>query len=82
MATTTQETVLPAAKVRDPWLDNAKMTLVTLVVIGHMWTLLPETGLNRHLYDFLYSWHIPAFVLVTGYLSRSFTWERSGWCRW
>ncbi len=76
MATTTQETVLPAAKVRDPWLDNAKMTLVTLVVIGHMWTLLPETGLNRHLYDFLYSWHIPAFVLVTGYLSRSFTWER------
>ena len=24
------------------------------------------------IYDFLYAWHIPAFVMVTGYLSRSF----------
>ena len=31
-------------------------------------------GLNDHLYDFLYAWHVPAFVFVTGYLSRSFTW--------
>ncbi len=63
----------PSSK-RDPWLDNAKMALVTLVVIGHAWTLLPDDPINRHLYDFLYSWHIPAFVLVTGYLSRGFTW--------
>lgn len=61
---------------RDPWLDNAKTTLVTLVVVGHAWTLLPETALDRHLYDFLYAWHIPAFVLVTGYLSRGFDWSR------
>jgi fucose 4-O-acetylase-like acetyltransferase len=59
---------------RDPWLDNAKMALVTLVVVGHAWTLLPDDAVNRHLYDFLYSWHIPAFVLVTGYLSRGFEW--------
>jgi fucose 4-O-acetylase-like acetyltransferase len=45
---------------------------VTLVVVGHAWTLLPHTRLNSHLYDFLYVWHIPAFVFVTGYLSRSF----------
>jgi fucose 4-O-acetylase-like acetyltransferase len=75
VATTTQEPVLPATKKRDPWFDNAKMTLVALVVIGHAWTLLPDTTFNNHLYDFLYSWHIPAFVFVTGYLSRSFTWE-------
>ncbi|MDQ4053860.1 MAG: acyltransferase family protein [Actinomycetota bacterium] len=61
---------------RDPWFDNAKMALVTLVVIGHGWTLLPQSSLDRHLYDFLYSWHIPAFVLVTGYLSRGFGWTR------
>jgi fucose 4-O-acetylase-like acetyltransferase len=61
---------------RDPWFDNAKMALVTLVVVGHALTLLPSTTLNDHLYDFLYAWHVPAFVLVTGYLSRSFTWER------
>ena len=62
---------------RDPWLDNAKMTLVTLVVIGHFWAILPDTRFNDHLYDFLYLWHMPAFVFVTGYLSRSFAWTRS-----
>jgi fucose 4-O-acetylase-like acetyltransferase len=63
------------AKVRDPWFDNAKMALVLLVVVGHSWTLLPHNVLDDHLYDFLYAWHVPAFVFVTGYLSRSFTWE-------
>ncbi|UMG93178.1 acyltransferase family protein [Nocardioides sp. TF02-7] len=58
---------------RDPWLDNAKMALVTLVVIGHAWTMLPVDELSARLYDFLYAWHMPAFVLVTGYLSRAFT---------
>lgn len=57
---------------RDPWLDNAKMALVTLVVVGHAWAMLPAEGLVGHAYDFLYAWHMPAFVLVTGYLSRAF----------
>ena len=62
---------------RDPWFDNAKMALVTLVVIGHSWTLLPHNVVNDQLYDFLYAWHVPAFVFVTGYLSRSFTYTRA-----
>ncbi|MGA8996092.1 MAG: acyltransferase family protein [Nocardioidaceae bacterium] len=61
---------------RDPWLDNAKLLLVTLVVVGHTWTLLAETVVTAWIYNFLYLWHIPAFVVVTGYLSRSFTWSR------
>ncbi|NPC95923.1 acyltransferase family protein [Nocardioides sp. zg-DK7169] len=64
------------APARDPWFDNAKMTLVTLVVVGHAWVLLEQSPLRDHLYDFLYAWHVPAFVFVTGYLSRSFNWER------
>lgn len=64
----------PVARARDPWLDNAKLTLVVLVVVGHSWTLLPHTRSTDWAYDFLYAWHIPAFVLVTGYLSRGFTW--------
>jgi fucose 4-O-acetylase-like acetyltransferase len=60
---------------RDPWLDNAKMALVTLVVLGHSWTLLPRHGADEVLYDALYAWHVPAFVFVTGYLSRSFTYS-------
>jgi fucose 4-O-acetylase-like acetyltransferase len=61
---------------RDPWFDNAKMTLVTLVVVGHSWVLLPDNAATDHLYDFLYAWHVPAFVFVTGYLSRSFVYSR------
>ena len=37
----------------------------------------PLTGVTGHLYDFLYAWHVPAFVFVTGYLSRSFQWEQA-----
>lgn len=62
---------------RDPWFDNAKFILVTLVVVGHSWVLLPEGSLARNwIYDFLYLWHMPAFLVVTGHLSRSFTWSR------
>jgi len=59
---------------RDAWLDNVKMTLVTVVVIGHSLPLLHADGVNARIYDFIYLWHIPAFVVVTGYLSRSFAW--------
>jgi len=52
------------------------MTLVTVVVIGHALPLFRGDGLNSHIYDFIYYWHIPAFVLITGYLSRSFAWSR------
>ncbi|GGO77800.1 acyltransferase family protein [Nocardioides deserti] len=62
---------------RDPWFDNAKMALVTLVVVGHAWVLLPDTAFVGHGYDFLYAWHVPAFVFVTGYLSRSFSYTRA-----
>ncbi|HET6560604.1 MAG TPA: acyltransferase family protein [Marmoricola sp.] len=61
---------------RDPWFDNAKMLLVTLVVVGHTWPYLPDTTFNDRLYDWMYLWHMPAFVVVTGYLSRRFTYSR------
>ncbi|QWF23699.1 acyltransferase family protein [Nocardioides sp. LMS-CY] len=66
----------PTAAVRDPWFDNAKMMLVTLVVVGHSWVLLPDTDVVGHFYDFLYAWHVPAFVFVTGYLSRGFVYSK------
>src|SRR4051812_34231165 len=53
------------------------MALVMLVVVGHAWTLLPSTGMVEHLYDFLYAWHVPAFVFVTGYLSQRFAYTRA-----
>ena len=61
---------------RDPWLDNVKMVLVTFVVMGHALVMVPDDGPNGQIYDFIYAWHIPAFVLVTGFLSRGFEWNR------
>ncbi|KQY56827.1 acyltransferase family protein [Nocardioides sp. Root140] len=61
---------------RDPWLDNVKFTLVTLVVIGHSLGLLGATALDLQVYDFIYYWHIPAFVLLSGHLSKGFEWDR------
>ena len=68
----------PADRVeRDPFLDNAKLLLVTLVVVGHAWVLMPEAPSAFPAYTFLYAWHVPAFVVVTGYLSRGFTFSRA-----
>jgi fucose 4-O-acetylase-like acetyltransferase len=64
------------AKSRDPWFDNAKLLLVVLVVVGHSWTLVAHTFTTSWAYNFLYLWHVPAFVMVTGYLSRSFRFTR------
>lgn len=50
------------------------MVLVTLVVVGHAWTLVPHTTVIGNAYYFLYAWHMPAFVVITGYLSRRFAW--------
>lgn len=61
---------------RDPWLDNVKLTLVALVVVGHSWALLGASALESQLYDFVYFWHMPAFVLLSGHLSKSFVWDR------
>lgn len=48
------------------------MGLVTLVVVGHLLALLPADGPGGRLYDFVYLWHMPAFVFLSGYLSRGF----------
>ena len=61
---------------RDPWLDNTKMVLVSLVVLGHALGLALTSDRNIQVYNWLYYFHIPAFVLVSGHLSRSFAWDR------
>ncbi|WGY03483.1 acyltransferase family protein [Nocardioides sp. QY071] len=66
-----------APRTRDPWLDNAKMGLVTLVVVGHLLALLPADGPGGRVYDFVYLWHMPAFVFLSGYLSRGFRYTPS-----
>ena len=57
---------------RDARLDNAKFLLIALVVIGHAIEPLRDYGLTSALYYWIYFFHMPAFILLSGYLSRSF----------
>ena len=58
---------------RDPFLDNAKYLTIVLVAIGHVWDpLRDDSRMAGALYLVLYAFHMPAFIIVSGYLSRSF----------
>jgi fucose 4-O-acetylase-like acetyltransferase len=57
---------------RDPWLDNAKFWLIALVVLGHTLTSMVGRLPAAHaLYVWVYAFHMPAFVFLAGYVSRS-----------
>jgi Fucose 4-O-acetylase and related acetyltransferases len=61
-----------AARSRDPYIDNAKVVLIVLVVVGHLLENV-RAGSADGLYTWIYMFHMPAFVVISGYLSRSFT---------
>ena len=63
----------PAAKTRDPFFDNAKFLAIVLVVAGHAIEPLRDTREAHALYLFVYMFHMPVFIIITGYLSRNFT---------
>ena len=54
-------------KERDYRMDNIRFILIFLTVFGHMITLMPDVSL---LYRTIYSFHMPAFLFVTGYFAR------------
>ncbi|MEU6324546.1 acyltransferase family protein [Streptomyces sp. NPDC047009] len=63
----------PPAKQRDAFFDNAKYLAIVLVAMGHSWE--PLKGGHRTLeaaYMFVYAFHMPAFILISGYFSRNF----------
>ncbi|NUR85110.1 MAG: acyltransferase family protein [Nonomuraea sp.] len=59
-------------KKRDPYLDNVKFILIAFVILGH--SLVPTLSADsaRAVYIFIYTFHMPLFVLISGYLSRNF----------
>ncbi|QNN81672.1 acyltransferase family protein [Brachybacterium sp. Z12] len=61
-------------RARDPFLDNARGILITLVVVGHTLESFSviEGVLGGTLYKAIYSFHMAAFVIISGYLSRSY----------
>ncbi|MFV0557862.1 MAG: acyltransferase family protein [Enterococcus sp.] len=60
-------------KIRDPFFDNAKFMLMFLVILGHL--LQPFTRTNQlyhNLYFFIFLFHMPAFILISGFFAKSF----------
>ncbi|MBD0741509.1 acyltransferase family protein [Streptomyces sp. CBMA152] len=65
----------PTAPDRRPFFDNAKFLLIALVALGHSWEqiLTGHTHALRALHNLVYGFHMPAFILLSGYFSRNFT---------
>lgn len=58
---------------RDAYFDNMKFLLISLVVIGHLIEPLSGQAAFRPLYLFIYSFHIPLFVLISGFFCKKIT---------
>lgn len=60
---------------RLPYLDNIKGLLIILVVIGHaIQYCLPTYEMNIA-FRFIYSFHMPLFFFVSGYLANRGRWD-------
>ncbi|WP_435857481.1 acyltransferase family protein [Streptomyces olindensis] len=75
-ATAAERTEQPArepAGQRDAFFDNAKYLAIVLVAVGHAWEPLRDGSRTvSALYMVVYAFHMPAFIIVSGYFSRSF----------
>lgn len=60
---------------RDAFFDNAKWLLIFLVVLGHLISPLKgESDFLYTMYNFIYTFHMPAFIFIAGVFSRG-TWS-------
>lgn len=70
---TTAPDTKKATKQRDALFDNAKFVAIVLVALAHAWEpLMDGSRTTRALYMFIYTFHMPAFILISGYFSRTF----------
>jgi len=62
---------------RDPFFDSLKFILICLVVFGH---ILEYSGIEDQLsfkvYTFIYTFHMPLFIFISGYFSKNMTWDK------
>jgi fucose 4-O-acetylase-like acetyltransferase len=66
------DTTTQPQKRRVPLWDNARWVAVTLVLIGHaILKLIGEADVAYALYLFIYAFHVPVFVAVSGYFAKS-----------
>ena len=57
-------------KKRIVWADSLKGLLMVLVILGHaIQTVLAEGCFNDHVFNLIYSFHMPAFMAVSVYFA-------------
>lgn len=57
---------------RDYYFDNVKFILIFLVVFGHLLTnTIGKFNFDRSIYSFIYLFHMPCFIIVSGYFSKN-----------
>lgn len=58
---------------RDYYFDNARFFLIAFVVFGHLLkTFVNDNELIYSLYKTIYTFHMPAFILVSGFFAKGF----------
>ena len=68
---------------RDAYWDTLKLVLIFLVAFGHFLELnLTPNSMGQALYNFIYAFHMPLFVFVSGFFSHIRTRERYLWHIW
>ncbi|MFJ6011560.1 acyltransferase family protein [Streptomyces sp. NPDC092952] len=61
------------AKRREAYFDNVKYLAIVLVAVAHSWEpVMDGSRTVRALYMVAYTFHMPAFIIISGYFSRSF----------
>ena len=57
-------------KARNLHLDTLKGVLIILVILGHVITRVDGSHFSQRLYDFIYFFHMPLFVYISGFLTK------------
>lgn len=65
------------------WADSLKGFLIVLVVLGHAIQLtINNACFTNHLWNLIYSFHMPAFMAVSGYLAYRVNTQEGGGFSW
>ena len=58
-------------KERDYFFDNLRFILILLVVVAHMISPLSKIHFITVLYRYIYFFHMPGMIFISGYFSKS-----------
>jgi fucose 4-O-acetylase-like acetyltransferase len=68
--------IAPGNSPRNIYFDNVKFILIFLVVAGHYCRNYRESVIMLGINDFIYSFHMPLFIFISGYFSKEIKSQR------